>query len=85
MQDRLLIVGKKIGMTQLFDANNCLQPVTVIEAEPCCVSQIKTEEKDGYKAVQIAYQEKNHINKPTSGRLAGKLEPKVIIPAPLAV
>ena len=69
MQDRLLIVGKKIGMTQLFDANNCLQPVTVIEAEPCCVSQIKTEEKDGYKAVQIAYQEKNHINKPTSGRL----------------
>ena len=69
MQDRLLIVGRKIGMTQLFDANNCLQPVTVIEAEPCCVSQIKTEEKDGYKAVQIAYQEKNHINKPISGRL----------------
>lgn len=69
MQDRLLIVGRKIGMTQLFDANNCLQPVTVIEAEPCCVSQIKTEEKDGYKAVQIAYQEKNHINKPTEGRL----------------
>jgi large subunit ribosomal protein L3 len=56
-------------MTQLVDANNCLQPVTVIEAEPCCVSQIKTEEKDGYKAVQIAYQEKNHINKPTEGRL----------------
>jgi len=69
MQDRLLIVGRKIGMTQLFDANNCLQPVTVIEAEPCCVSQIKTEEKDGYKAIQIAYQEKNHINKPTEGRL----------------
>ena len=69
MQDRLLIVGRKIGMTQLFDANNCLQPVTVIEAEPCCVSQIKTEEKDGYKAVQIAYQEKNHINKPTTGHL----------------
>ena len=56
-------------MTQLFDVNNCLQPVTVIEAEPCCVSQIKTEEKDGYKAVQIAYQEKNQINKPTAGRL----------------
>lgn len=69
MQDRLLIVGRKIGMTQLFDSNNCLQPVTVIEAEPCCVSQIKTEEKDGYKAIQIAYQEKNHINKPTEGRL----------------
>lgn len=69
MQDRLLIVGRKIGMTQLFDSNNCLQPVTVIEAEPCCVSQIKTEEKDGYKAVQIAYQEKNHINKPMEGRL----------------
>lgn len=56
-------------MTQLFDANNCLQPVTVIEAEPCCVSQIKTEENDGYKAIQIAYQEKNHINKPITGRL----------------
>jgi large subunit ribosomal protein L3 len=69
MQDRLLIVGRKIGMTQLFDLNNCLQPVTVIEAEPCCVSQIKTEEKDGYKAIQIAYQEKNHVNKPTEGRL----------------
>lgn len=69
MQDRLLIVGRKIGMTQLFDANNCLQPVTVIEAEPCCVSQIKTEENDGYKAIQIAYQEKNHINKPITGRL----------------
>lgn len=69
MQDRLLIVGRKIGMTQLFDSNNCLQPVTVIEAEPCCVSQIKTEEKDGYKAIQIAYQEKNHVNKPTEGRL----------------
>ena len=69
MQDRLLLVGRKIGMTQLFDSNNCLQPVTVIEAEPCCVSQIKTEEKDGYKAIQIAYQEKNHINKPTEGRL----------------
>ncbi len=69
MQDRLLIVGKKIGMTQLFDANNCLLPVTVIEAEPCCVSQIKTEEKDGYKAVQIAYQKKNHVNKPVMGRL----------------
>ena len=69
MQDRLLIVGKKIGMTQLFDQNNRLMPVTVISAEPCRVSQIKTEESDGYKAVQIAYQEKNHANKAVMGHL----------------
>ena len=69
MQDRLLIVGKKIGMTQLFDQNNRLMPVTVISAEPCRVSQIKTEGSDGYKAVQIAYQEKNHANKAVMGHL----------------
>ena len=78
MQDRLLIVGKKIGMTQLFDQNNRLMPVTVISAEPCRVSQIKTEESDGYKAVQIAYQEKNHANKAVMGHLEkAKIEEKL--------
>lgn len=69
MQDRLLLVGRKIGMTQLFDENDRLLPVTVISAEPCRVSQIKTLEKDGYKAVQIAYQQKNHANRAQMGHL----------------
>ncbi|MDR0647523.1 MAG: 50S ribosomal protein L3 [Puniceicoccales bacterium] len=69
MQDRLLIVGKKIGMTQLFDKNSCLLPVTVILAEPCTITQIKTKEKDGYEAVQFAYQEKNHVSKSIMGHL----------------
>ena len=56
-------------MTQLFDKNDCLLPVTVILAEPCKVTQIKTLEKEGYNAVQIAYQEKNHITQPVSGHL----------------
>ncbi len=69
MQDRLLLIGKKIGMTQLFDENNRLLPVTVILAEPCRVSQIKTDETDGYKAIQVAYQEKKHINNAALGHL----------------
>lgn len=69
MQDRLLLIGKKIGMTQLFDENNRLLPVTVISAEPCRVSQIKTLEKDGYTAIQVAYQQKNHANKAQMGHL----------------
>ena len=78
MQDRLLIVGKKIGMTQLFDENNRLLPVTVISAEPCRVSQIKTKASDGYMAIQIAYQEKNHASKPVMGHLEkAKIEEKL--------
>jgi large subunit ribosomal protein L3 len=69
MQDRLLIVGKKIGMTQLFDKNSCLLPVTVILAEPCKITQIKTKAKDGYDAVQFAYQEKSHVRKSVIGHL----------------
>lgn len=57
-------------MTQLFDEEQRLLPVTVISAEPCQVSQIKTEDRDGYRAIQIAYQEKNHANKPVQGHLA---------------
>lgn len=49
------IIGKKIGMTQLFDENGKLVPVTVIEAGPCVVVQKKTIENDGYEAVQIGY------------------------------
>ena len=49
------IIGKKIGMTQLFDENGNLVPVTVVEAGPCVVVQKKTTENDGYEAVQIGY------------------------------
>ena len=51
------IIGKKIGMTQLFDENGKFIPVTVIEAGPCIVTQKKTIENDGYEAVQIGYGE----------------------------
>ena len=60
------IVGKKLGMTQLFDANGNVVPVTVIEAGPCVISQKKTAENDGYEAVQIGYGDlkASKVNKP---------------------
>ena len=55
------LLGKKIGMTQVFDENDRLVPVTVIEAGPCPITQIKSDEKDGYSAVQIGYRpQKSH-------------------------
>jgi large subunit ribosomal protein L3 len=63
------ILGKKIGMTQIFSEEGNLIPVTVIEAEPNTVTQIKTVENDGYAAVQIGYSnlKENRANKPTKG------------------
>ncbi len=60
------IIGKKLGMTQLFGENGEVIPVTVIEAGPCFVSQKKTVERDGYAAVQLAYEDvkEKHINRP---------------------
>ena len=49
------IIGKKVGMTQIFDEAGHVIPVTVIEAGPCTVVQKKTAEKDGYEAVQLGY------------------------------
>ena len=63
------IMGKKLGMTQVFDEDGRLVPVTVIEAGPMLVTQIKTKENDGYEAVQFAYgiiKEKN-VGKPLKG------------------
>jgi large subunit ribosomal protein L3 len=51
------IIGKKVGMTQIFDEAGKVIPVTVIEAGPCVVVQKKTEERDGYKSVQLGYEE----------------------------
>ena len=63
------LIGKKIGMTQLFDDNGNFIPVTVIEAGPCAVVQKKTEEKDGYDAVQLGFGDvkPNRVNKPMTG------------------
>jgi len=63
------IIGKKVGMTQIFDEKGNVVPVTVIEAGPCNVVQIKTVETDGYDAVQLGYGEvKEHkVNKPDMG------------------
>jgi large subunit ribosomal protein L3 len=51
------LLGRKIGMTQVFDATGQVIPVTIIEVGPCVVTQIRTKERDGYEAVQIGYQE----------------------------
>ena len=63
------LIGKKIGMTSVFDADGKNIPCTVIEAGPCVVTQIRTEEKDGYAAVQLAYGETS--SKHTSKALEG--------------
>ena len=66
------VLGKKLGMTQVFDANNKMVPVTVVEAGPCVVTQIRTPEKDGYSAVQIAFGaiDPKKISKPLAGHFA---------------
>ena len=56
------LLGKKIGMTQVYDSANCLIPVTVVEAGPCAVVQVKTTETDGYHAVQIGFSKKKAKN-----------------------
>ena len=63
------ILGKKIGMSQIFTDAGQVIPVTVVEAGPCQVSQIKTNEKDGYSAVQLAFVDKkqNQVTKPEAG------------------
>ena len=66
------IIGKKIGMTQIFDESGKMIPVTVVEAGPCVVTQKKTMEKDGYEAVQVAFGEirEKLVNKPLKGHFA---------------
>jgi len=66
------IIGKKIGMTSIYDASGKMIPCTVIEAGPCVVTQIRTEEVDGYEAIQIAYDEKK--DKHTSSAMKGHFE-----------
>ena len=63
------IIGKKIGMTSIFDGSGKNVPCTVIEAGPCVVTQIRTKEKDGYDAIQLAYDDKK--DKHTTSALKG--------------
>ena len=76
------IIGKKVGMTQIFDADGKVIPVTVIEAGPCTVVQKKTEEKDGYNAVQLGYGDvpERKLTKPELGHLkkAGEARKKTL-------
>ena len=66
------ILGTKLGMTQIFTEDSRAVPVTVIQAGPCVVTQVKTQERDGYQAVQLAYAEirRGKANKPTEGHFA---------------
>ncbi len=73
------LIGKKVGMTQIFDEEGKVIPVTVIEATPCTVTQIKTVEQDGYSAVQLGFGDvkESKLNKPRLGHLSkNKIAPK---------
>ncbi|MAR35390.1 MAG: 50S ribosomal protein L3 [Candidatus Marinimicrobia bacterium] len=63
------LIAKKLGMSQIFDENGSVIPVTILQAGPCCITQIKTLDNDGYDAVQIAYGDKKekNTNKPLEG------------------
>ena len=63
------ILGEKLGMTQVFDENNRIVPVTVVKAGPCVITQIRTTEKDGYTAIQLAYGQidPRKVTKPVAG------------------
>lgn len=76
------IIGTKVGMTQVFTEDGAMVPVTVIKAGPCAVVQIKTEENDGYSAVQIGYEDKkaNKANKCQQGHYTkAGVEPKKVL------
>jgi large subunit ribosomal protein L3 len=62
-------LGKKVGMTQVFEEGGTVVPVTIIEAGPCTVTQIKTEDRDGYQAVQLGFGAAKRLNKPKAGHL----------------
>ena len=73
------LIGRKVGMTQIFDEEGKVIPVTAIEVGPCTVTQIKTVEQDGYTAVQLGFGEvkERKLNKPELGHLSkNKLAPK---------
>ena len=73
MATREGLLGRKIGMSRIFDERGEVVPVTVIEAGPCYVTQIKTVEKDGYNAIQLGFGTAKRLNKPGRGHLKNLL------------
>ncbi|MBC8322682.1 MAG: 50S ribosomal protein L3 [Candidatus Marinimicrobia bacterium] len=76
------LIGKKIGMTQVFGDHGTMVPVTVVDAGPCVVTQVKTEDRDGYTSVQLGFGERKekHTNKPMKGTFdKAKTTPKRIL------
>jgi large subunit ribosomal protein L3 len=76
------IIGKKLGMTQIFDETGLCIPVTVVEAGPCVVVQKKTKEVDGYEAIQVGFGavKEKHVNKPKKGHFEkAHVEPRKVI------
>ena len=75
------IIGRKIGMTRIFDSRGRGVPVTIIEAGPCIVTQIKIKQTDGYEAVQVGYEEKKEkrTTKPERGHFATGVKPMRIL------
>ncbi len=65
------IIGRKLGMTQIFGENGKVEPVTAIEAGPCVVTQIKTAAKEGYNAVQLGFGQTKRLKSPQRGHLKG--------------
>jgi large subunit ribosomal protein L3 len=81
------IIGKKVGMTQVFDESGKAFPVTAIEAGPCPIVQIKTKNQDGYQAVQLGFgiRKENKVNRPERGHIqkAGITPPRVLCEFPI--
>jgi len=72
------MLGRKIGMSQIFDESGVLRPVTLVEVGPCYITQIKTVERDGYNAIQIGFEKRKekHVTKPMKGHfVSAKLDP----------
>jgi large subunit ribosomal protein L3 len=63
------LLGRKLGMTQIFDDTGQVVPVTVLKVGPCVVTQLRTMERDGYEAVQLGFEESKRLNKPERGHL----------------
>ena len=68
------LLGRKLGMLQVFDDKGRMRSATVIEAGPCLITQLKTEERDGYSAVQIGFGARKRTNKPMRGHLARQVD-----------
>ena len=71
MATRVGLLGRKVGMTRYFTADGSVAPVTVVEAGPCLVTQVKSPERDGYSAIQIGFEESKRLNSPERGHLKG--------------